>query len=659
MIAQPTRLRRWLLLLALALPLLVGTALYAYSVRLPFFLDDGLLFTMIRDYPGGTPGFRFWAGSPSFAYYRPAVFSIWEFQQMLLGGRFDPFGLHALNVLAFALSASVVAAIARRITGLALAGMLAGLVFALFPFSYNAVTWVASQFHVLMTLALLLAVWSSLLWMDGRGVWSLLLAWACAFLAIFSHENGVLVVPLTGLLIAGLHGPRALLRRRVGLLLIPMAASAAVYVYLVLTVPRPGPQPRLLLEMFPGSFALMIQGLAYPLAALIRRTTGANASTLLLIGLAAAVVIPALVFLARASRRLMWSALFGVAWYILAALPTILLLETEYIRGSWRLLMLSSVGAGIFWGALLCGLWLAFRPQQRRLYYGARALAAALALLTLVVSVGFLAQRRADALLQAAYTWALQAEIQQHTKGAPMVINAPAFLASVDEDRYFLTTGMGVMFMQSYVNYAQQFWAQTGEDFPWIQTMAYHPTIKAAPEIMYAPYLTVPPEADFTTQLMQASDIYVTVFEGRDFYPVYVGGPGMPGSAVPIAQFPAGGVALTEAAFSLSAPDAVQVQTRWQAATPQAVVPAVEVWCDGTLVGQSVLDVWGGTHPFRVWQPGEIQSDLRAIRLSAPVTPECLQVTVGLADEAGGERYPATVTDDARRFDAERVLAQK
>ena len=63
--AHPRRFWSYLLF---ALPLVLALLLYGYSVRLPFFLDDGLLFSMIKDYgPNGVPGLRFWGGAASFS----------------------------------------------------------------------------------------------------------------------------------------------------------------------------------------------------------------------------------------------------------------------------------------------------------------------------------------------------------------------------------------------------------------------------------------------------------------------------------------------------------------------------------------------------------------------------------------------------------------
>jgi hypothetical protein len=81
------------------------------------------------------------------------------------------------------------------------------------------------------------------------------------------------------------------------------------------------------------------------------------------------------------------------------------------------------------------------------------------------------------------------------------------------------------------------------------------------------------------------------------------------------------------------------------------IKPFVHIVCDGQLVGQLDGAVWGGTYPFSEWAAGEIQTDVRPIRLTLPVTTECLRVYAGtygendgirlqVVDAATDERYP-------------------
>ncbi|PJF27773.1 MAG: hypothetical protein CUN52_14055, partial [Phototrophicales bacterium] len=96
---------RFMRLLWASSPLLVAVGVYGYVVYLPFFLDDGLLFEIILRPPNSPLSWEIWGGSMTFAYYRPLVFTIWEINQSLMGGgRFDPIGLHWLNLMLYGMT---------------------------------------------------------------------------------------------------------------------------------------------------------------------------------------------------------------------------------------------------------------------------------------------------------------------------------------------------------------------------------------------------------------------------------------------------------------------------------------------------------------------------------------------------------------------------
>jgi hypothetical protein len=632
--SQTQRFWRYLLM---ALPLFVSVLLYGYTVRLPFFLDDGLLLTMIRDYPSqGVPGLRFWGGAPLFPYYRPLVFSVWEVDYGLLNGHFDPFTLHLLNVVLFGLTGCALARMTQRLTQRPLAGWIAGLAFVLFPFSYNAVIWVASMFHVMMALFLILALWLAILWLDHRGgAVSLVLCWLFTFACVFSHESGVVLLPLAGLLILIRYGFKSLWQARVWLLAAPMIAITAAYFYLSFTVPHPTNPIQLLFPMLLDSLALMLQGLVYPIAALIRQITQTTANTLGLLALTIIVIVPILYLLARYSRKFALLAGFGVAWYILGALPSALLLPTDYIQGSPRLLLLTSLGASLFWGVALSTLLphsiseITEFSMNRKL---ATALAGVFVVVGVIASLTYLGTRQMEALIQSDYAWRLMSLVRGRG-GTPMIINAPSWLAAQDQHRTFPAMSEGVMFVANYMNYGLIFWAQTGESFPLVQAMVYPPTLNPSPDVSYAPYQSDSPESDFTTRLVEATDIYVTEFDGRSITPVYVGSPGMAGPDTAIATFPDGGVSLTQAEARLGGSQQVKVKTRWQVINPSHVAPVVRVLCDGEVIGESQLPVWGGTHPFWAWKAGETQTDFRTIPLSRAVAEQCLRVYVGIVKE--------------------------
>jgi hypothetical protein len=272
-----------------------------------------------------------------------------------------------------------------------------------------------------------------------------------------------------------------------------------------------------------------------------------------------------------------------------------------------------------------------------------------IAALAVFVSLRFLNERRAEALAQSAYTWQLLGLLERDQPTAPLVVNPPAFLAPTEANRMFLAGAEGVVFMVEYVNYNQQFWAMTGVEFPRVEALAHNPTLRRAADVVYVPYQTVG-EGTFIERLLSASHIYVTLFDGERFYPVYVGSPSRSLSGDPIVTF-SDSLSLTQAVATYDAhTNTVIVTTRWRVETPLPTKPFVHVVCDGVLVGQWDGAVWGETYPFSQWSAGETQTDVRPIRLSQAVTEACLQVFVGAYWEADGVRLQAVEAATGERL---------
>jgi hypothetical protein len=645
-------MRKFLAILISALPAFVATLIYGYSVRLPLYLDDGILYTNIRDYgANGVPLLRFWGGSTSFQYYRPMVFSIFEVNYAL-EGHLNAFMLHLLNLLLFVLAVCAVSAIARRMTRRPAVGLIAGSIVALFPFNFNAVLWVASLFHVVMLTALVVALCCALMWLDKRrGVLPLIVCWLSAFVGMFSHENGVILVPLLLALAFIVYGWRSWLTRRMLILVLPLIALTVVYLFLWFTLPRPAASLRLVdLGMIPGSLAVAVQGLIYPIASLWRRLTMTDARTVPLLAVSGVVVVAMIVL---AGKRYILHLFYGVGWYLLASLPTLLFLETGYFRGSPRLLLLSSVGAGLFWAIALYGAW---TNRQRILRYVGRVTGVLLIVGFVAVGVLYAGARKMEALKQADYMWYMVEHLPVHQEGGVLLVNSPAFLASLDANRLFLTTSEAVMFMEgSYTNYAQEIQAMTGIGMPAVSGLVSDVVFVPPPSYVFAPYWTEVPE-NVTARLLNFPHIYVTRFDGDNFAPIYVGGAGMAGLDTPIARFPDVGITLTEASASWDGAEVI-LRTRWQVDAPVDAQPVISLYCDETLVTQSTFAVWGGTYPFSVWQAGEIQTDLRPIEWTQ--ARECLRATVGLTQNGEavtvetpegeaieGDAVPMTVQQD-------------
>ncbi len=622
----------FLRLLAGALPLLLAFALYGYTLRLPFFLDDGPNLWVAAH----LDGIEQWAGTPAFPYYRPVAFSIWKLNSALYG-HFDAPSLHWLNVACLGLSGAALGQIVRRLLperGRSWLGILAGAGFVLFPFSYQAVTLVSAQFHLLLALGVLLCIGLALRWLDGAGgalAPTLLLCWLSALIGIFSHENGpLLALLLPGAILAAYPRQARPALRRVIVVVAPVIALSGVYAMLWLLAPRDRSAPAMLSAAPEDAFGYLAQGLVYPVSALARRglrpeTVRPEAALALALGVTALAL--ALVF--RREREATGSALLGLAWYGAAIAPSALLLAPDYVLGSPRLMLLASAGGALFWAVVGRALW---RGRAGRVLFGA---ASALAL---ILALNFLAARRDEHLRMGRYTrdlMALSAALPVEREGL-LLINAPNYIAPAR--RTFLLGSEGAIFMLDSLSYGQQVWANTALGPPLVEAFAHAATLRDTGDVFqpHGPYRDGEPLFD---ALRAAPILIVTQFEGAAFFPVYVGGAGAPIPAGERARFVEANMTLIGAHATLRPGGrALDVQLAWAVEQPAPLKLFVHVTCKDTLIAQSDGYPWGDLYPFAAWQPGERRAERRLIRLPEGVDAACLRVSAGLYHAATLER---------------------
>ncbi len=121
---------------------------YGYTLGLPLFLDDLVHYRWLE----GQSLASVWRSARVIGYYRPLTFTLWKVMRAALGW-YHPGPFHAVNVLLHGANALLVMALLWRRGGVGdrLVGWTAGLLFLLFPFSYQAVAWVGSLSHILAT----------------------------------------------------------------------------------------------------------------------------------------------------------------------------------------------------------------------------------------------------------------------------------------------------------------------------------------------------------------------------------------------------------------------------------------------------------------------------------------------------------------------------
>jgi hypothetical protein len=331
---------------------------YGAVLRLPLITDD---WTQLP-YAASRTLTEFWQGAEGPPYYRPLIFSVWKILYVILG-RHDEVLLHALNIALLFASGLMTGWLAGRLWAPAQGErhmdwrrcyLGAGL-FVLFPFSYDAIAWIAAMSHLLAVVLILLSVISYVKAREtGSRLW-MALGLMAVFLCPFSHENGV----LAGLLIAaveltwpsaGSQPAESIWRRvsRVALWLAPLLIWWLLW-------------RSVSIARGPGWLALndgktlwrnsvyFLQGPAYPLTWLGGWLSERLAldNTVVAGGLSAiALASAALVQWRSGADRRAW---LPWLWIALTSTPIVLFLNYSYVNSSPRMMLLMSVGAAWLW----------------------------------------------------------------------------------------------------------------------------------------------------------------------------------------------------------------------------------------------------------------------------------------------------------------------
>lgn len=628
------------------LPMVLAILLYGYVLRLPFFWDDVPHFLTSET----INGINQWGDFPSFPYYRPVVFSIWKVFEGLIGYN-DPVALHWLNMMVFAVSSLILTRLVRYIAPTSIkssASLLAGFAFVLFPFSYRAIPLVGALFHLLLVLGFLLSFYLALLWIDGKvGRWGLAACWVSAFLAVFSHENGVLLLPLFLGILSIRYFKFNLNIRRVLQVIIPYGIISGGYFLLWFVAFRPqGSGEQSLSEALDVALAVLLQGLIYPFVSLLRPFIDGDIDPVALLALVVAIVASALFIVRVISRRdkmpVLLICLYSLGWYVLSILPAGLFLSAGYVLGSPRLTMLASVGASIFWAMVIATLL--YQTRFPRISTISKVGAIGLIGLFAYVSIEFLTMRRDDFLAMGNFQWELQKILTEQVTDPEntVLINMPDYITPLEEQRRFLLGTEGVLFVNPGENYGEQLNVNnidSDADYSSVTVISY-PEIIRSPEIGFFAHPPALASDDVIEHIQGASDIIVTQFYEDRFYPLYVNGRIV--DTEPFADFGNGQVYLTQRQVILNNQSGtIDVTTQWEVNTPLDIKLFIHVYCDEEFIAQSDGYPWGDTYPFAFWDSGEKQVDTRRIYLDANVVEACLQVYVGLYYELDVTRLEA------------------
>lgn len=315
-----------------------------------FVYRDALGFLFFNDDPSGH--FR-WMEGRSFvslfvsarghAYYRPLSFVLWKALHAVLGHH-DPFLLHSLNIIFHAANCALVWLLAYRLTERRSYALTAAMLFALYPFSYEAVAYVGAFVHPLTTFFVLATLILYRAAKQGAN-WLFYASHLTLVLALFTQETAV-IAPL--LLIAWelIERGRAFDKRSLTYLIEPL-----LFFVLWLRVPK---LPTAGLQPLPGlqeNALHFLQAIVYPAAplasTLVTRLGIGKTVALVIVALASLLALYTAGHLAR-----MRPFSLSLTWAAFSALPATLFLESAYVRGSPRLFYLTAVGAALLWATL-------------------------------------------------------------------------------------------------------------------------------------------------------------------------------------------------------------------------------------------------------------------------------------------------------------------
>jgi len=653
------RQRLWWLR-ALTPPVLV-LALYGPVLRLPFFWDDVANFTFMQ----GRSLASFWVSAAGFPYYRPLGFSLFRVWQWLFGAT-NTAAFHALNMLVLVCNGWLLGGLALRMwpdatgpesaperltSGAPAAGLFAWLASALlcaFPFAAIVVPLVASFFHLLVAMAVLVAALAMLQFRrSGRRRWGVLMV-VCAGLAPFAHESGV----AAGLALAALWfglATRSARQNRLGtarsgyLLLATNLMLNALFLLWWSRVDKMRvesglPALRPLAELWHNA-VFFFDALTFPLQPLARLLAeGSLWSEVRWVAIVGALGFGgAGLLLWRGGRVRLLSAGFG--FFAALSLPAILTLPKLYVVVSPRLTVLPAAGAALLWGGALSVLAL----RSRRSLLLATALAAAL----LFVPARYILSRvqlHARALVP---VWGLARAAENYPHERQLVVNVTTWLA-LAEHTYPIVHD-GVVVIPEYHHPGSLAGIHAG-GAPWVDGVNF-PLVAEEPERHYYDvWGEVLHWEAMAARLRQYDRVWLTTYGDGPLGFVEVGnvlaGDAAADRRAPLASFDSGRIHLCSGAVRQAAAGDLVVELHWQLRSPSSEDVFVHAFdCAGNLLGMADGPPLGRMFPFWLWLEGERARDVRTISLAHALPDGCARVEVGLFDAGSGARVAAVGAD--------------
>lgn len=334
--------------------------LYAPIRHYPLLYDDLLAIRLVKALNYATV----WQPNPDFGYYRPLLFLPYLFTHSLFGYYPSSF-IYAQNLGLHALAAALLTALAWRLWPRWPRALAAGLLFASYPFAYQAVDVAGNNVYPLLVVLVLLAGHTYLQALTGHRVWWVVTA-VLFMLALLSHELAVLFGAFAALmqwaaaqrveitqwrLRPGFHALVFNLSRSPYLLFL---ASGLLYILLYRFLPTAEVLPPASDSPWWPKALYWGQAAVYPLA-----WAGARWSMFTADVIVTGSLLIMLAFTGWAARwpRNRLALLLGWGWWGITAVLLTLTLPADYVLHGPRLTYLGSVGITLLWAVLLDALF--------------------------------------------------------------------------------------------------------------------------------------------------------------------------------------------------------------------------------------------------------------------------------------------------------------
>jgi hypothetical protein len=639
-ISRNERLRSllaWLLVSTMTL------TIYGPALRLGFFFDDMVHFRWLDAQSLSS----IWTSAQGLGYYRPLPFLVWKVSHLVLG-HYDAvwlhvvgIGLHTANgVLLYHLIYGLSESPRRWFHSLG-----AALLFASYPFHYQAVPFVGALCHPLSTFLIMSSI---ILYLQSRIRLSkplLVCSFSAAVIAPFAHETGVLL----GLFIATVEA-MALRRKRIrSLSRWPLAylAIGLSFMAIWLAIPKSGIPPR-----WPSAENLwqngvyFAQGLSFPTAPLAKTVMGTlHWSDMDAVALVSGLSLVMVLIHFKGCNHLVLG-IGALLWFVISVLPAWLLLPFSYVIDGPRLLYLASAGAALLWAHFAATL------SSDRILRRAGLLLPAVALVGMVwMNVNFVRSRMT---LYAVGNEVLAQACETARASAPseslLYVNTPSWLAY--RDSTYALGHEGVTFLPGYAGLLDFVYVNTGLErmvegvtFANVEKEWKHHIGHYDPQVGWE---------ELGLAIHRANRVYLTDHLPDRLRLLEAGGvvpSSTPGKGTSLAVFESA-IALRRGNFQVTSHE-LEVTLWWEhlRPVPESYTVFVHVYDEqGRLIAQRDGYPLLGMFPFWLWRDGDLVRDVRRIAM-----PEVLQqgpfvVAIGLYDtttdsrvgafSADGERYP-------------------